>query len=111
LTAAFQQALAGAGLAMADVGYRIGTMSGEQFWFKEFDLATSRLLRGRHEFMDLWHPADCIGEAGAASLPAAIGLALAAARKGFASGDPVLVAASNDDGSCAALILRAGGSA
>ena len=91
LAAAFRQALTAAGLAMADIGYRIGTMSGEQYWFKEFDLATSRLLRGRHEFMDIWHPADCIGETGAARLPCCLAVAFTAARKGYAAGDPVLV--------------------
>jgi 3-oxoacyl-[acyl-carrier-protein] synthase-1 len=105
LARAFRQALAGAGLEMARVGYRIGTMSGEQYWFKEFELATSRLLRGRHEFMDLWHPADCIGEVGAASLPCCIAVAAMAVRKGYAAGDPVLVTASNDDSRRAALVL------
>lgn len=109
LTAAFRQALAGAGIAMAGVGWRIGTMSGEQFWFKEHDLAMSRLLRGRHEAVELWHPADCIGETGAAALPICLALAFEAARKGWAPGDPVLVAAANDDGRCAALLLVAGG--
>ena len=88
LTAAFRQALTAAGLAMADIGYRIGTMSGEQYWFKEFDLATSRLLRGRHEFMDIWHPADCIGETGAASLLCCLAVGFAAAAKGYAPGRP-----------------------
>lgn len=110
LTAAFRQALADAGLAMAQIGYRIGAMSGEQYWFKELDLATSRLLRGRHEFMDLWHPADGVGETGAASLPCCLAVAWAAARKGYAAGDPALVCAGNDDGRRAALILSAGGS-
>jgi 3-oxoacyl-[acyl-carrier-protein] synthase-1 len=108
LRAAFRQALASAGLAMAEIGYRIGTMSGEQYWFKEFDLATSRLLRGRHEFMDLWHPADGIGETGAASLLCCLGLAHEAARKRYAAGGPVLLTASNDDGRRAALILSKG---
>ena len=68
---------------MAQIGYRIGTMSGEQYWFKEFDLATSRLLRGRHEFMDLWHPADGIGETGAAALPCCLGVAFTAGIQGL----------------------------
>lgn len=107
LTTAFRQALTTAGLAMADIGYRIGTMSGEQYWFKEFDLATSRVLRGRHEFMDIWHPADCIGETGAASYLCCIGLAFEAAIKHYASGNPVLLTASNDDRKRAALIAAA----
>lgn len=109
LTLAFRQTLAAAGIAMAGAGWRLGTMSGEQFWFKEHDLAVSRLLRGRHEPVELWHPADCIGETGAAALPVCLALAFEAARKGWAPGDPVLVAASNDDGRCAALLVAGGG--
>jgi 3-oxoacyl-[acyl-carrier-protein] synthase-1 len=109
LTAAFRQALAAAGIPMARVGWRIGTMSGEQYWFKEHDLAVARLLRGRHEAVELWHPADGIGETGAASLACCLVLAFEAARKGWAPGDPVLVAASDDDGRCAALLVAAGG--
>jgi 3-oxoacyl-[acyl-carrier-protein] synthase-1 len=108
LAAAFRQALAAAGIPMARVGWRIGTMSGEQYWFKEHDLAVARLLRGRHEAVDLWHPADGIGETGAASLACCLVLAFEAARKGWAPGDPVLVAAANDDGRRAALLLAAG---
>jgi 3-oxoacyl-[acyl-carrier-protein] synthase-1 len=109
LCQAFRQALAAAGLEMAQIGYRLGTMSGEQYWFKEFELATSRLLRGRHEFMDLWHPADAIGEVGAASLPCLLGVALDAARKRYAPGNPVLISASNDDGRRAAAVLAGKG--
>lgn len=109
LRAAFRQALVGAGIEMREVGYRIATVSGEQYFFKEFDLATNRILRGRHAFMDLWHPADCIGETGAASLPACLVVASMAARKGYAAGDPVLIAASNDDSRRAALLLAAQG--
>ncbi len=109
LAAAFRQALAAAGITMAEVGWRLGTMSGEQFWFEEHELAVARLLRGRHAFQDLWHPADCIGETGAAALACCLALAFEAARKGWAPGDPMLVAASDEDGRCAALVLAAGG--
>jgi len=111
LMQAMKGALDMAGLAMAQVGYRIATLNGEQYGFKEFDLATSRLLRGRHEFMDLWHPADCVGEVGAAQLAVCMAMALAAARKGFAPGDPVLIAASNDDGRRVAMVVSAQGDA
>ena len=109
LTQAFRQALAEAGLAMAQIGYRIATISGEQYAFKQFDLATMRLLRGKHEFMDLWHPASGIGETGAVAALACIAMALAAVQKGYAAGEPVLIAAANDDGRCAALVLAAAG--
>jgi len=108
LTEAFRQALGDAGVSLAEIGYRIADMSGEQYWFRQADLASSRLLRGRHEFQDIWHPADGIGEVGAAMLPCMLGVAFMAARKGYAPGDPVLAHAANDDGRCTALVLSAG---
>ena len=111
MVAALQQALTAAGLTMAQIGYRMADLSGEQYAFKEADLAVSRILRGRHEFQDLWHPADCIGEIGAAAVPTMLGVALSAARKGYAAGDPVLAHCGNDDGRRAAIVLSAGGRA
>jgi 3-oxoacyl-[acyl-carrier-protein] synthase-1 len=109
LTKAFGTALTAAGLEMRQIGYRLSTLSGEQYWFKEAELATMRLLRGRHEFMEFLHPADSIGETGAAALPCALGFALTAADKGWAPGDPVLAFTSNDEGRRAALVLSASG--
>lgn len=111
MVTALKQALAAARLTMAQIGYRIADLSGEQYAFKEADLAVSRILRGRHEFQDLWHPADCIGETGAAAVPSMLAIALAAARKGYAAGDPVLAHCGNDDGRRAAIALSAGGRA
>jgi 3-oxoacyl-[acyl-carrier-protein] synthase-1 len=109
MVAALQQALAAGRLTMAQIGYRMTDISGEQYAFKEADLAVSRILRDRHEFQDLWHPADCIGETGAAAVPGMLAVALLAARKGYAPGDPVIAHSANDDGRRAALVLSAGG--
>lgn len=109
MTQAFRDALTAAGLTMAEVGYRLSTLNGEQHWFREIELATTRLLRGRHEAIDLWHPAGSVGEVGAAALPLALGLAVEAAEGGWAPGDPVLASCANDDGRCAALLGRSQG--
>ena len=109
MTVAIRNALADAGLTLAQIGYRICTLNGEQYWFKELDLACSRLLRGRHEFMDLWHPAESVGDAGAALTVVGLSVALTAAQKGYAAGDPVLLTASNEDGACAAAVFRSVG--
>ncbi len=69
LTAAFKQALADAGCALNELDFRITDVSGEQFYFKEAALALSRTMRQRREEFDFWHPAECIGEAGAAAGP------------------------------------------
>ncbi|MFZ1416325.1 MAG: hypothetical protein WAS73_17360 [Defluviicoccus sp.] len=105
LTAAIKGALAEASTPIAAIDYRITDISGEQYGFKEASLALSRLLRVRKEEFDIWHPADCIGEVGAAALPCMLSVALAAMRKRYAPGPAVLAHLGNDDGKRAALVL------
>jgi 3-oxoacyl-[acyl-carrier-protein] synthase I len=106
LTQAIKAALAEAGRALGDVSYRISDANGEQYWFKEGTLALTRTLRTRRERFEIWHPADCIGEIGAAAGACAIAVALTAARKGYAPGDTVLCHSSADDERRAALIFE-----
>ena len=94
---------------MGDLDYRITDISGEQYQFKEAALAEARLLRQHKEEFDIWHPADCIGEIGAASLPCMLGVALYAAHKGYAPGPRLLAHLGNDDGKRVALVLAAQG--
>jgi 3-oxoacyl-[acyl-carrier-protein] synthase-1 len=107
LTKAIRDALTTAGQTMSDLDYRITDIGGEQYQFKEAALALSRLLRMRKEEFDIWHPADCIGEVGAASLPCMLGAALYAAAKGYAPGPRPLAHLGNDDGKRVALVLAA----
>jgi 3-oxoacyl-[acyl-carrier-protein] synthase-1 len=105
---AFKAALANAGLAMANVDYRLTDLNGEQYGFKEAALAMTRVLRDRKELFEIWHPADCIGETGAAAGPSMLAVSLAAARKGYAPGAGVLCHFSADDGERAAMVMRYG---
>lgn len=107
LAQAIGAALQDAGSAIEAMDYRITDISGEQYGFKEASLALSRLLRVRKEEFDIWHPADCIGEVGAAALPCMLGVALYAARKRYAPGPAVLAHLGNDDGKRVALVLSA----
>ncbi|APO78555.1 3-oxoacyl-(acyl-carrier-protein) synthase protein (plasmid) [Rhizobium etli 8C-3] len=107
MTSAYRAALQEAGIEMNRVGYRIADLVGEQYWFKQSALASLRLLRGRHEFQDIWSPGECLGNIGAAAVPMMIGMAFTATRKGYAAGNPVLIEASNDSGACGAAILAA----
>jgi len=102
---AIRNALADARTDMAALDYRITDISGEQYAFKEAALALTRLLRVRKEELDLWHPADCIGETGAAAGPSVLNVAWAAATKGYARGDNILCHFGNDDGKRAAAVL------
>ncbi|TCM86473.1 beta-ketoacyl synthase N-terminal-like domain-containing protein [Rhodovulum steppense] len=108
MTEAYAQALGAAGVGLAQIDYRIADLIGEQYWFRQTALAALRLERGRSEFQDLWSPAESLGNVGAAVVPLMIGMALCAARKGYAGGDPVLIEASSDDGACGAAVFRAG---
>jgi 3-oxoacyl-[acyl-carrier-protein] synthase-1 len=106
LVAAMRAALADAGRTFDDVHYRITDISGEQYAFREAALAIGRAIRKVKPRFDLWHPAECIGESGAAVGPAILAVALAAGRKGYAPGPGVLCHVGNDDGERAVIVLR-----
>lgn len=103
---AIRKAMADSGATLADTDYRLTDLSCEQYGFREAVFAFNRVLRVRKEEHEIWHPADCIGEVGAAVGPTILGIALAAARKGYAPGPGVLCHFSNDDGKRAAMMLR-----
>jgi 3-oxoacyl-[acyl-carrier-protein] synthase-1 len=105
MTEAYSAALAETGIEMNQLGYRIADLIGEQYWFKQSALASLRLVRGAHDFQDLWSPAESLGNVGAAVVPIMVGMAATAARRGYSAGNPVLVEASNDSGACAAALL------
>jgi 3-oxoacyl-[acyl-carrier-protein] synthase I len=106
LVAAIRGALAEAGCDLGATDFRITDVSGEQYYFKEAALALSRILRQRKEVYDIWHPADSIGEVGAAIGPAILTVLLAAMRKGYAPGYHVLAHTGSDDGLRSAMALR-----
>lgn len=106
LSRAICAALVDAGVGMHEVDYRIADLSGEHYYFKEAALALSRTLRKRKAEFDIWHPAECTGEAGALAGTTIVALADAACRKGFGRGPTVMAHMANDDGQRAALLLR-----
>jgi 3-oxoacyl-[acyl-carrier-protein] synthase-1 len=103
---AFRAVCADAGHTLDELDYRLTDLNGEQYLFKEAALALSRTMRKLKDRFELWHPANAIGEVGSAIVPCILGVALAAARKGYAPGNKVLCHFSGDDGDRAALILR-----
>lgn len=106
LATAIKAALAEAGREMFDIDYRMADLSGEHYYFKEAGLVLARVLHKRKEDMDLWHPAECIGEAGSVIGPAMIAVASTAARKAYAPGPNVLIHAANDAGERIAIVAR-----
>jgi 3-oxoacyl-[acyl-carrier-protein] synthase I len=106
LVRAIKAAFAEAGRGFEDVDYRLTDANGEQYWFKEAALAETRILRVRKEMFDIWHPADCIGEMGAAAAPSVIAVALAAQEKHYSPGHGVLCHFACDRGERVALMLN-----
>ena len=106
LSRAIGTALAEAGRGLHDVDLRITDLSGEQYYFKEAALVLSRLLRVRREQIDLWHPAECIGEVGAVAGVVVLAVAHTALTRGYAPGPLVLAHFASDDGRRAAAVLE-----
>lgn len=105
LTAAIKGALDDAGCCEQVLKFKIIDASGSQYQFKEASLAFARLDRTKRKEFGIWHPADCVGEVGAAVGPVMIGALYAAYSKGYAPGDRVLMHLGNDGGERAALIF------
>jgi 3-oxoacyl-[acyl-carrier-protein] synthase I len=106
LTRAIKASLDSAGRQLHDMDYRITDNSGEQYYFKEASLALSRTLRQHKEDFDIWHPAECTGEAGAVSGAAVIATAREACLKGYTPGPNILTHWANDAGQRAAVTLE-----
>lgn len=110
LVGAIRSALADARRTPSDLDYRLADLSGEQYRFKEASLAVSRVLRERKDRFELLHPADSIGEVGAAAVPCTIAVACAATRKGYAPGKTAIAHFGNDDPlRAAAVLVQVGG--
>ncbi|WP_342113451.1 hypothetical protein [Pseudoduganella sp. OTU4001] len=105
LCEAIRNSLSEAGWNMGDIDFRICDLAGEQYHFKEASLALLRLLRQRKEEFDIWHPADCIGEVGAAIGLVLISVLKVACEKGYSKGHRMLAHLGNDDGTRAAMVF------
>jgi 3-oxoacyl-[acyl-carrier-protein] synthase I len=105
LATAHRAALEEAGRDFSDMGFRITDLSGEQYYFKEADLALSRLLRARQEDPELWHPAESTGACGASIGGICLAVAHAAHSKGYAPAPRALLHFSDDDGRRASVVV------
>lgn len=97
LVKAIKESLHEAEFKMEEVDFRIADVSGEHYWFKESSLALLRTLHTPKEEFDIWHPADCIGEVGAAICPAILAVLKTACEKGYSKGSSILCHFSNID--------------
>jgi len=105
LVAAIKEALVEANTSMQELDLRIVDVSGEHYWFKESTLALQRTLHNPKQQFDIWHPADCVGEMGAAIGPAIFIYAKHACDNGYSEGHNMLCHFSNIDGKRGAAIV------
>ncbi len=106
LTQAMKAALAEAGCQVQEMDFRITDNSGEQYYFKEASLAVSRILRVHKDEFDIWHPAECTGEVGAATGTTILASAKVACEKNYSKGPNLLAHMANDAGQRAAISLQ-----
>lgn len=106
LSQAVRACLGEAGRQLHEMDLRITDLSGEQYYFKEAALLLSRTMRALKSEFDIWHPAECTGEAGALSGAAVLATAWHAGAKGYSPGPNVLAHWANDAGQRAAVALR-----
>lgn len=102
---AVSQAIASAG-GPDDLHRVIVDLNGERWRFLEWALVEGRCLDVLPRPWELWHPADCIGEVGAAFGPLAIGMAARAFARSYGARG-ALICAGTDRGERAAACVFA----
>ena len=80
-------------------------LNGDRYRGMEWGLATARTFRRFHEAREIWHPADCIGDCGAASGTLNAVWACGAFERGYAMRDHAVVWGASDGKARAALLL------
>jgi 3-oxoacyl-[acyl-carrier-protein] synthase-1 len=93
-------------LAEAQVDGMICDLNGEYYRMKEWSLALTKVFDGSVVVPELWHPAENMGDVGAASGIVFVVIAVRALARSYFSGPNVLVWASSDDGQRGSVIVR-----
>jgi 3-oxoacyl-[acyl-carrier-protein] synthase I len=109
MTAALNSALREAGVEMHDVDFRLSDVAGESYAFEELVLAQTRVMRKVRPSQPLWHPADCIGDCGAAAGLVQLAWVAHAFQRGYAPGPVAALHTSSAFGPRAAAVVAAGG--
>jgi 3-oxoacyl-[acyl-carrier-protein] synthase-1 len=96
---------------LADQGERTGLiicdLNGETYRAREFGHTAARMLGNVKMDWRLWHPAEYMGDTGAAAFAVSVCVGARALQKGYAAADNILVFGASDDGLRGAVYLRA----
>ena len=80
-------------------------LNGEAYRFKEWGIVQSRVFDGSSPMPDLWHPAEYIGDIGAASIVVYLAIGVAAIKNKDFNGSNLLIWASSDTGGRGSCLL------
>ncbi len=94
------------GIYADDTDFRISSVSGESYFFKELTLTHTKTMKKSRTDHPLWHPADSIGEVGAAVGGAMLVMAEYAFKNKYAPGKKALCHLSNDSSERVTFILE-----
>jgi len=100
-----------AGLGGCDgekIGWIASDLNGESYRATEWGYCQARLTSALEDELRIWHPADCLGDIGAATGPVLISLVSQAFRRGYSPSNRCLLLTSSDGGERSALIVGAG---
>lgn len=103
---AINQASKDSGVEIHDTGFRVSSVSGEDYFFTEAALAQIKTLKQKVDEHPLWHPADCVGEVGAAIGGAITIMTYYAFNKGYALGKNAICHISNDNSQRGAFVMQ-----
>jgi 3-oxoacyl-[acyl-carrier-protein] synthase-1 len=106
LTEAARRTLAALADGGTNLGLVLGDLNGEPYRSEEYAYLLARALARVETPFRLWHPADAIGDTGAASAAVSIAVAARALRRGYARTDGALVFASSERGLRGTVFLR-----
>ena len=104
LSEAIQATLTGSGV---DPDFIICDLNGEYYRSKEWALAMGGVFKNKEVVPELWHPAENIGDVGAASAIVCAIVAMNGLRQGYFHGDNALVWTSSDAGGRGAVMVSA----
>ncbi|MDQ3001371.1 MAG: hypothetical protein M3Y08_08930 [Fibrobacterota bacterium] len=105
LRQALQPALARPPKAGSPGRWVLCDMNGESYRASEWGIVRTRLGEKIEPVVELTHPADCLGDMGAASTGVLIAYALHAFHRGYAPAPEALIWNASDDGARSAMVL------
>jgi 3-oxoacyl-[acyl-carrier-protein] synthase I len=105
LESALEAAVIDAGVPEGAIDLRISDLNGETYRTDDSLLASTRFYRTYRKRLEMWHPAECVGDMGAASGAISVIVAWAGLAGGYAPGPIAVCESSSDSGQRAGCVI------